>query len=386
MQGAADGSAALGAGWRPDLERQAPLARMDAGDYRVLGGFRLLLALMVTLQHFQYLLPAENRVVFHHFGFGVVAVAVFFVISGFIVAEANATFYRGRPRAFLLNRVLRLVPPYMAALAISVGVHAALWHAGRLQLWDYALQRSPLDPALLAGSGFALLPGFHTRYVAQDFEFIPFVWSLRVEMGFYLAAFAAYLAIGWAGRAGWAGRTGATLGPAVGAAALGLGFGLFGLFLIRHGPGLLSDLPCFLLGVSAFLLVRRPSGGNAALVLLAGLATFAGFASWQQRGYPIPADQLPLLLLLLGVFALLLLLPQIGPGWRRLDRRLGELSYPLYLNHYAVGIVLYDLVPGRGPGLYLGGTVLSLALAAAMNQAVEAPLKRLRAHIRGARL
>ena len=99
-------------------------------QYRPFGALRLGLALLVVAQHFQHLLPEDQRTAFHRLGLGAVAVAVFFAISGFVVAEANAVFYPGRPGAFLANRLLRVVPPYFAALALSVLVHAALWQAG----------------------------------------------------------------------------------------------------------------------------------------------------------------------------------------------------------------------------------------------------------------
>ena len=40
------------------------------GAYRPFGAFRLLLALMVVLQHLQYLLPDALRAPFHRMGFG----------------------------------------------------------------------------------------------------------------------------------------------------------------------------------------------------------------------------------------------------------------------------------------------------------------------------
>src|SRR5271168_1134737 len=91
--------------------------------YRPLGAFRFGLALMVVLQHYQHLLPPEQRRIFSSTGSGAIAVAAFFAVSGFVVAEALATFYHDRPGAFLANRLLRLGPPYIAALALSVLVH-----------------------------------------------------------------------------------------------------------------------------------------------------------------------------------------------------------------------------------------------------------------------
>lgn len=393
--------------------RAGSASLVSRGSYRPFGAFRLGLAMLVVLQHLQYLLPDGMRPVFHTMGFGALAVGVFFALSGFIVAEASDSFYAGRPGAFLVNRLLRVVPPYLAALAISAVVQALLWRSGRLALWDFVLQRDPLDPALLSAGVLSLLPGFHTRYVAQDFEYIPFVWTLRVEMAFYLAAVAVGCAMLWAPR--WR----RWLAPA----AVAAGFAGFGLFLWRGGPGLLTDVPFFLLGVCLYgalragalqadaprsaalrggvltagargtgalpragALLRGGPGGRGvywAATLLAGGCALGAFGFWDQRGLPVLAAQLPVLALLLAAMAVLAAWPAVALRARRIDKRMGALSYPLYLNHYAVGIGLYDLVPGRGIGVYAVGIGASLALAWLMHRVVEVPMERLRTRVRG---
>ena len=67
--------------------------------------------MMVLVQHGLLLLPEGQRGMLYQLELGAVAVAVFFALSGFIVAEAVGTFYAGRPVAFLVNRTLRVVPP-----------------------------------------------------------------------------------------------------------------------------------------------------------------------------------------------------------------------------------------------------------------------------------
>lgn len=349
-----------------------PAAQAPRGAYRPFGAFRLALALLVVLQHLQYLLPDPLRAPFRRMGFGALAVGVFFALSGFIVAEACDSFYAGRPGPFLLNRVLRVVPPYLAALAISAATQAVLWRTGQLALWDFTLRRDPLDPALLAAGVASLLPGFHTSYVAQDFEYIPFVWTLRVEMAFYLAATAIALA--------------ATLAPRarIPAAATAAAFASFALYLALGGPGLLTDVPFFLLGACLYATLHRPTAARAAATTLAAACALAAFPHWDQRGLPTLSLQLPALAALLAAMAALAAWPRVAPRWRRLDRRLGALSYPLYLNHYAVGIALYDTLPQRTPALYAVGLALSLALAWLMHRLVEAPMDRLRTRVRGA--
>jgi peptidoglycan/LPS O-acetylase OafA/YrhL len=337
--------------------------------YRPLGALRFGLATAVMAQHFQYLLPADQRALLSHMGLGIVAVAIFFVVSGFVVAEANTVFYRNRPAAFLANRLLRIVPPYLAATLLSAAVHTALWQSGRLVLWDYTLNTSPLTPGLLLGGLLGVLPGFHTRYIGQDFEFIPFAWSLRVEMAFYLAATCVLLLARW-----WRHAVAVSMVLAL-AACLAL--------LPGAGPSLLSDLPMFLLGAALFSFLSRRDSVHALLAAAGCAAAALGFASLGQHGAPNLAAQFMVLAALLALFIRLASVPA-GPRWRTLDRALGDLSYPLYLNHYIVGIAIFDLWPGRGCITYIVGMLVAVALATIMAKTTDAPLLGLRTRLRGA--
>ena len=97
--------------------------------YRPFGTLRFVLALLVVVSHSWDLTFAENNLLVD-IGIGNVAVMGFFVLSGFIITEALATFYAGRPVAFLANRLTRIAPPYWAALAFSIGVHLLLFAHG----------------------------------------------------------------------------------------------------------------------------------------------------------------------------------------------------------------------------------------------------------------
>lgn len=347
------------------LKAERPAAGRAAA--RPLGALRFGLAVLVTAQHFQHLLPVPRRAVFDHGGFGAVAVAVFFTLSGFVVAEANALFYAGRPGAFLANRLLRLAPPYAAALALSVCVHAALARAGALRLWDYAATPAPLSWAHLASGALGLVPGLHLA-VADPFEFIPFAWSLRAEMAFY-AALAAVLLL--AGRAGRALVPACMIGVLAGCA-----------LLLRPGhPSLLSCAPMFLLGAGFYLARRGAAGARRVFWVLCLPVAGLGFASWVQHGHPYLTAQLALCgaLLLLAAWLARRRVPARLAAW---DRVLGDLSYPLYLNHYAVGLVFTALLP-RGAAAYAAGLAVSVLVAWAMMRAVDRPMRRLRDRVRG---
>ncbi len=340
--------------------------------YRPLGAFRFGLSLLVVLQHSQHLLAPANRAVFDRTGLGMIAVAIFFVLSGFVVTEANAVFYAGRPWAFFVNRLIRLAPPYFAALALSVAVHAVLWRTGWLALWDFPGGGPPVTLPHVAVGVLGLVPGAVTLRSRDAFEFIPFAWSLRMEMAFYGAALGAILAGLWLG-----GRS----RPIV-AASLAAGLVASLWFLRLQRPGLLSCAPMFLTGVAVCLALRRGGLLRWAFVAAALPVAGLGFTSWGQHGHPSLLRQAVLLVGLLAVFAILAERPA-GP-WRAWDKRLGDLSYPLYLNHYVVGIVLTDVFMARGVAIYAAGVGLSVALAALMGGMVDRPLIALRARVRRA--
>jgi len=325
---------------------------------------------MVVLQHYQHLLPQEQRGLFSRSGSGAIAVAAFFTVSGFVVAEALANFYDNRPGAFLANRLLRLGPPYLAALAFSALVHAALWQSGRLTLWDYTLSGSPLAPARLLTGLLGLVPGFNPRWLGQEFEFVPYVWSLRLEMAFYAIA-AIAMAVSW--------RLG-SIWPVKAAIGLGL-IASVAFLLLAHRSGALSTAPMFLVGVAFYLRDVRRETMHTVLLAVAIVTAAAGFASWRQHGAPLLAIQFPVLAVLLGLFAWLL--PRGAHGARkRLDHRLGDLSYPLYLNHYAVGIAAASLAPRPGWKLFALTFLAAMLLAAAAEHLVERPIRALRDRIR----
>jgi len=75
---------------------------------------------------------------------------------------------------------------------------------------------------------------------------------------------------------------------------------------------------------------------------------------------------------------------RVTPRFRRLDRWLGDLSYPLYLNQYAVLIVFASL--WKGVSIWKQGLAVLAACGVAYlaKRIVETPMKGLRDRVRGA--
>src|ERR1700744_4517595 len=108
----------------------------NAYRYRYFGGFRLLLAVLVMVQHFGAdLAPAPLASALAPYGPGSVAVLVFFALSGFVITEAIDSLYRNRPCAFLTNRLLRIVPHFLLAVALAMLAHEFFRIAGGVRLW-----------------------------------------------------------------------------------------------------------------------------------------------------------------------------------------------------------------------------------------------------------
>jgi len=109
-------------------------------------------------------------------GFGYLGVPLFFVISGFCIhlpqARLLASPSAGRPswRRFFVRRFWRLYPPYLAALAVSLGLWA-LVNGLRAVPW-------------LVLPAQALL--VHTFHAATFDGVNPPAWTLAVEWQFYL--------------------------------------------------------------------------------------------------------------------------------------------------------------------------------------------------------
>jgi len=95
--------------------------------------------------------------------------------------------------------------------------------------------------------------------------------------------------------------------------------------------------------------------------------------------------KLPYILALLGLLlaSLIPLSRQTVPHLQSWDKRLGALSYPLYIGHGVILTALMNMTAQRNWQLYAAGMAGSLALALALNKIVEHPIARLRARVRG---
>ncbi len=137
-----------------------------------LTGLRAIAAYLVYVHHAN---PASPGTTAHRvFEQGYVGVAVFFVLSGFLIYHRYAdAFFRREDwlwRRYLQNRFARIYPLYALLLLITAGVTTWRGHPMSLPVF---------------GLNVTLLKGFFTDY---KFSGLAQSWSLTVEGCFYLMA------------------------------------------------------------------------------------------------------------------------------------------------------------------------------------------------------
>ena len=331
-----------------------------------MGILRLYLALCVIASH-------TNRIAFIPMHSGDQAVQAFFMVSGFYMELVYGKY--ASAGAFYRSRAQRIFFPYWTILGLILIVSLALGlicgHWGEFTPYLNASQRNGAGGVWLAGiSNFTVFgqdavyflkadPGRSLAFT-PDFRAsghplwyllaIPQAWSVSVELMFYLlmpvltklrsrwlggalaislaARFCTYHVIGWSGDP-WSYRF----------LPFELSFFILGMLACRfwrnHRPELERRLR-FLSGPG-----RRLTWVRAGCVLAVCLTLKVGVATASRViGY----DNATLLFNLCW----LLLLPPLFTisAADRLDREVGELSYPIYLVHYFI-ISLVMLALGR---------------------------------------
>jgi len=339
-----------------------------------MGVLRLLLALSVLIGHSD-----------HSFGLPgfdtTVAVRSFYIISGFYMALVLSTKYLGLPKyVFWRSRYLRLFPAYFATLALTCAYgYVTFSLRGTVewpfQFWQRFLQElEPGSIVMLALSNVFIfgqdllyyfgvgptgelvpeLPGLSSTANVGDYMLIPQAWTLGIELLFYAAV--PFLAL----RRAWVllGLILASVGSRYLLPSFGLPVDAFGY---RFFP---FELSYFLMGVLAYRAYGLLKARQLPMPLCAGMAAcgLAAYA-WVQAAppvwecYPLLAASIPFLFLLTRN--------------SRLDRLVGELSYPVYITHM---LVLGCVRQFTGWGTELPGLVITLALSSLLFLLVDRPL------------
>jgi peptidoglycan/LPS O-acetylase OafA/YrhL len=340
-------------------------------EYRFFGTFRFALAMCVVLQHFgAHIAPDSLREAIEPLALGNCAVLAFFVLSGFIIAEAGEVFYDGRPGAFLVNRSLRLIPPFIVAMSATIAVYLTV-----NGLNDAAIDDSIFTCRAIIENYLSIFPGipFPGTPSGAPHAFILASWALRAESLFYLL-FSICLAF-WSR---YGGR-----GTILTAAAF-FAMTLFILQRLGIGPKMFNVAPYFVLGVALYYATtgRRSAGWIVVAALAATIVQFTDYDSGSPvaASYDRPAQFAVLGGMLASLTALAFLRSERG---RRIDQRLGDMSYALYLNHAAVQAAFQFTVEEPTTATFVLALVITLLYSAAMLAITEPPLRRFRDQVRG---
>ncbi len=343
-----------------------------------MGLIRVLLALSVVFDHSVPFVLTGTR-----FVGGLTAVEAFFLISGFYMALVLEGKYEGRKRVFYRNRFLRIYPTYWAAMAVAVLAGAFVASADRFGM---LLALKPGWPAIVlmlsanallfgsgammflsvTGHGLAFAPALWGQPASSQlfrYHYIPQAWTLPLELTFYLLA--PFLVR----------RTRLLAGLVAGAFAVRLityrVFGAVDPWNYRFFP---SELGLFCTGMlvhdARIWLKPRIDLARWGAPALAVMVVFTLFYEFT----PLPEA----LRVYAYVGALAVSLPSIFERFKtsRLDRELGELSYPIYICHNIVLSALLRLPFTIHGDRSIVNVAACLIAAWALDRGVSRPVER----------
>ncbi|MGO9517038.1 MAG: acyltransferase family protein [Candidatus Korobacteraceae bacterium] len=312
----------------------------------VINALRAFAALFVAWGHF---VAGQGKYLSLSGKYGYLGVHIFFVISGFVIPWS---LYRARyalrdyPR-FLLKRNVRLYPPYLASIVVTI-LATNLIMAPKLGLPRVDVT----GPSLLA----------HFAYL-NDLIHLPWVnvvyWTLAIEFQWYLLVGVMFPLL----------ATRSKLARFAGLAGM-----MAAYFTVGHDRLIFHSIPIFLVGVFVFqyrtnLIALREMLGLIAVMVLAMI----GPIGWIVAGVSVTTG----MLIAFSTF-----------HSRRMDR-VGDVSYSLYLLHLPIGVTLIGCLSHWLPfsGSYMivldvVGVAASGLAAWAMYQVIEKPSQEMSSAIR----
>ena len=319
-----------------------------------MGVLRVLLALFVVLDHFR-----SSSII--DFPNGVFAVKVFFIISGFYMTMILDKKYvgKGSYTLFLSNRFLRLYPIYWVVLGLTIGASLISYFAFNdwLRLTQYVVYHDIMNIKTLVFQGFTNIflfgqdvvmflgmdPEKGTMFFAGDFTktnpqfhtflFVPQAWTIGMELLFYIVA--PFLV-----------RRKTKIILILIAASLLLRSLIYYYLGMDHDPWTYrffpNELALFLLGTLSFRLyqfLRKHHVNNKLRSIIIVFYFFVLFFYKYIPGTGILIENIKVLtfyLLTCISIPFIFLLTKKS----KIDNRIGDLSYPIYIVHMFVIYVI----------------------------------------------
>lgn len=346
-----------------------------------MGSIRLLLAIAVTLGHIPiyWQQPVYSGCLFAYY-----IVQIFFVISGFYMALVLTEKYKPTHngiKEFYFNRYMRLAPAFwlvgIVTLLLTI-LYPQVFPLGEVIQFglniDFTAQNICKllvlisSNILLFGQDIPAFFGFAGK-AGQDYLIIPQGWTLGAEIIFYLLS--PYLIKL---------RTNILIVLCVASFALRFVFYAYELpFWPWQQRFFGCEIMFFLFGILSYRLYINFNIQDVKFGKLISLFLTSCFVPLIMGGDYIFPNLIYLTAsksLLIGLFTLFTLPFMFSlTRYSRLDRLLGELSYPVYLWHICLGYWLQDLV-GKWDGWLL--VVVSLLFALPVVLCLELPLQERR--------
>lgn len=326
---------------------------------------------------------------------GIFAVNCFYAISGYLMTMVLRESYQFRLSPFAVNRFLRLYPIYFAIAAIGILFAATVpYHSHFHPSWSGTLQNGDVAGNLLM---------FPWAFLADDlvqvnflnlgalsstvlhYRVIPSTWSIGIEIACYflLWLFCArnlwtvlvtlVVAVGWHWYVGAAGIDGVQKYNPIPAALLPFGLGALAYYVAGRLPRVL------VIG----------SGVRAQTALfLALLALFCGnwYASTKSsvnlfNSVPYYANYA-----IAFIAVVLINRTRLSGLTGKVDKWLGDISYPMFLGHYVFAFIAWRLLgddaPARSWTVFLFGGALTIASSVVLVMLIDRRLVWLRNRVR----
>ncbi len=344
-----------------------------------MGLLRLFLAIEVFIKHFAYIKQYDAIIS------GELAVRIFYLLSGFYI-QLIISQYDSQQRwktKFYLSRLFRLFPTYYLILILAIWFYGTSCnvHCTSMVINNSvgALLFYYLSNLFIFGQDIGKFMVYHfttgtfsfdsghpiALYWVRNMNFVAPAWSIAVEMSFYLIA--PFILK----------RRSLDL-----AAIAAISF-FIKIFLIIHGYNnrdnwyndfFPAEIHTFLLGALATRIAcnsdRMRKSGKYLLCI--GMAFFSAYLMNRYKVILYDGDEL----LIISICCFIPFIFQVTKG-NRLDRVIGEMSYPLYLNHILVINFLERYISDSSELFHLS-ILASCMLSIAIVLLIEEPITKFR--------
>ena len=338
----------------------------------MLGTFRFFLALCVVIFHLTAKIP----------NLGQFAVECFYVISGYLITMILVETYKFEFKPFAINRFLRLYPSYYALAAVTLLMWLTLPNMEKFHAcWVWAGRSSDVIGNLLIWP-WTFFPDAPGNY---KFRLIPSTWSIAVEICCYFLL--------WAFAARKLTLTLVTF-------ALSAGYHIYTWQTGSDPSSRYAPVSAAMLAFCTGSLAYRASHfteklkpkwmrSNAVQPILLLVAIGSFYFVWNASIYDGSATSNPFYYGIIVVAALVALMfhgvrSQAALG--KVDRWLGDLSYPVFMIHYPAGYVAWLAIgqPAeiRGWTIALLAIPISIFVSVMVVTFVDVPLRKTRDSVR----